>query len=530
MPPRLALHGLRFGHRGRALGEAVDLQLHAGEAVCVLGPNGCGKTTLFRTVLGLIPALQGRVEVDGRDIGAEDREAVARRVAYVPQAQPGGFAYRVEDVVLMGRAVHVGRWSMPSRDDRRIAGEALERLGVAHLAGRPFTEISGGERQLVLIARALAQQAPLIVMDEPTASLDFGNQRRVLREIAALKAQGVAMLLSTHQPEHALRLADRVMLMARAGARATGTPRGVMTPDALAGLYGVDADEVRRSVPGLPSTLDSVDFGAIYRAHVQAHGRSGKTSAAWDGRAREYGRHSGRSAYVDAFLSRIDLSDAKSLLDVGCGPGTMAIALARRLEHVVALDHSQTMLEQLREKADAANVGNIQLVHRAWEEPWPEVPVCDVAIASRSMNVADLEACIDKLHCHARRRIYVTVPAHPSTIDPEILEAAGARVPQTPDLLVLLGLLRQRGTWPNLDIIETPSRLAGCRDFGEFVERLEWTAGKLDAPALDRLRGWYDADAARAASGGAPMRWALVSWTVPLLVEDKDDSHQQRRD
>ncbi|MFT3664082.1 ABC transporter ATP-binding protein [Piscinibacter sp.] len=250
--PLLALHALAFGHHGRALGAPVDLDVRAGEVVALLGPNGCGKTTLFRTVLGLIPALGGRVEVEGIDLLAAPREAIARRVAYVPQAHGGVFAYRVEDVVLMGRAVHVGAFALPSRDDRAAAAEALERLGIAHLAARPYTEISGGERQLVLIARALAQRARVIVMDEPTASLDFGNQRVVLREIEALESRGVAVLLSTHQPEHALRIADRVALMG-AGARwqAFGAAAAVMTPRTLADLYGVPEEEVARSVAGL---------------------------------------------------------------------------------------------------------------------------------------------------------------------------------------------------------------------------------------------------------------------------------------
>ncbi len=254
MTAMLALRSLAFGHHGRALGAPVSLEVRAGEIVALLGPNGCGKTTLFRTVLGLIPALGGRVDIDGTELLATPREAIARRVAYVPQAHGGVFAYRVDDVVLMGRAVHVSAFAMPSQHDRAAAADALARLGIAHLASRPCTEISGGERQLVLIARALAQQAQVIVMDEPTASLDFGNQRVVLREIAALKARGVAVLLSTHQPDHALAVADRVALMRAGTLQAFGPAAAVMTAPALAGLYGVSEAEVARSVAGLSAT------------------------------------------------------------------------------------------------------------------------------------------------------------------------------------------------------------------------------------------------------------------------------------
>lgn len=258
--PVLALRGLRFGHHGRALGAAaVDLELRRGEIVALLGPNGCGKTTLLRTLLGLIPALGGQAQVEGRDLLGTDRAQVARRVAYVPQAHAGVFAYRVDDVVLMGRAAHVGAFALPSRADRTIAHAALARLGIGHLAERPYTELSGGERQLVLIARALAQQTAVVVMDEPTAALDFGNQRLVLREIEALKARGIAVLLSTHQPEHALRIADRVALMSRGGLHAAGPAAATLTATALAALYGVDVDEVRRSVPGLAASAVAED-------------------------------------------------------------------------------------------------------------------------------------------------------------------------------------------------------------------------------------------------------------------------------
>ncbi|MFT3819925.1 MAG: class I SAM-dependent methyltransferase [Rubrivivax sp.] len=202
------------------------------------------------------------------------------------------------------------------------------------------------------------------------------------------------------------------------------------------------------------------------------------------------------------------------MLDVGCGPGTLALPLARRGIGVVALDYSAAMLEQLREKAGEQGLANVQTLHRAWEDDWRDVPVCDLAIASRSTTVDDLDAALAKLQRHARLRAYLSYPADRSFVDAGIVDALEVKVPRVPDLALLIGMLRCRGLQPRIDYLEMPSRLAGCRDFDEFVQRLAWSIGPFDEAARERLRRWYDADPARAARGGAPMRWAFVWWAV----------------
>jgi len=253
----LAVEDLAFGFPGRTVGRAFSFALAEGEVLCVLGPNGSGKTTLFRTLLGLLAPQGGSIALDGAPLERLPRAAIARRVGYVPQAHAGYFAYSVREMVLMGRTAHLGAFAAPSLRDRALADAALETLGIAALAERPFTEISGGERQLTLIARALAQEAALLVMDEPTASLDFGNQVRVLERIRQLAARGISVLFSTHDPDHAFLCAQRALLIAEGRALALGAPREVIRSDTLERLYGVSV-RIVESAGGVQTCVPSL--------------------------------------------------------------------------------------------------------------------------------------------------------------------------------------------------------------------------------------------------------------------------------
>lgn len=235
----LIAENLGFGYRGRRVGSGVTLELAPGEVLCLLGPNGSGKTTLFKTLLGLLPPQEGAVLIDGRDVRALTREAIARQISYVPQAHGAFFPYTVRELVLMGRTAHLDLFAAPAARDHAAAMAAIERMGLTQLADAIYTQISGGERQLALIARALAQEARMVIMDEPTANLDFGNQVRVLERIRGLADEGIGVLLSTHDPDHAFLCADRVAMLYQGRLMASGKTADVMTAERLQEIYGV---------------------------------------------------------------------------------------------------------------------------------------------------------------------------------------------------------------------------------------------------------------------------------------------------
>jgi iron complex transport system ATP-binding protein len=239
---RLKVDNLAFGYYKKPIGSEVSFAVESGEVLCLLGPNGAGKTTLFKSILGLLAPLAGTIAIDAEAIDRWSRRRLARVFGYVPQAQLGLFPFTVRDVVLMGRTAHIDLFATPSGRDIEIAEEMLDLLGIVHLSDQPYTEISGGERQITLVARALAQEPKILVMDEPTASLDFGNQVRVLSEIKALAGRGIAVILSTHDPDQAFLCAHRVAILHKGRLAHLGPPQEVITSENLRAIYGVDVE------------------------------------------------------------------------------------------------------------------------------------------------------------------------------------------------------------------------------------------------------------------------------------------------
>lgn len=223
----LEVEGLGFHYPGRDwLFRDVTFQTPTGSVTAVLGPNGRGKTTLVRCAAGLLTPQEGQVRSDGT-------------IGYVPQARGGAFGYRALDMVVMGRARQLGVFAVPGHADRVAALDAMDRIGIADLRDQPFPMLSGGEQQLVLVARAIASEAPVLVLDEPSTGLDLRNQARILSLLRKLVIDGMSVLLTTHHPDHALYLADSVVLMTGAEVRA-GATTDLLTDQVLSSLYGVD--------------------------------------------------------------------------------------------------------------------------------------------------------------------------------------------------------------------------------------------------------------------------------------------------
>lgn len=219
----------------------VTFSVQPGEFVCIIGANGCGKTTTLKALMGLLPAMDGRVLVEGHDIAHMNERERARRFAYIPQAHTPPFPFSVADVVLMGRTPYVNRLARTTQRDLAIAREAMDLLGITSLAHEAYTNLSGGQQQLVLIARALTQESKMLIMDEPTAALDFGNQQLVLSRMHALSRMGKSVIMVTHDPDHALFCADRVIVMDQGSVLKIGTPEQCITTEILRTIYDANA-------------------------------------------------------------------------------------------------------------------------------------------------------------------------------------------------------------------------------------------------------------------------------------------------
>lgn len=220
--------------------DSISLSLHKGEILCILGPNGAGKTTLLNCMAGLLKPQSGSIRLCGRQLSDIKEKEIAALVGFVPQLHTPSFDYRVLDFVLMGRAPKTGTFSRPSAADEALCMDVLKSMGIDHLAEKSYLNLSGGERQQLLIARAIVQEPEVILFDEPTAHLDFGNQQRVLKRVRQMAEDGFSVVITTHNPDHALLLGDQAAIVTRDGKVLQGTSEEILTEEMLKEVYGID--------------------------------------------------------------------------------------------------------------------------------------------------------------------------------------------------------------------------------------------------------------------------------------------------
>lgn len=238
----LTVEHLSFRYHERTILSDISFEIQRGKLLSVLGPNGAGKSTLFKCILGILKGYTGTIMVNDMQLSRLSPGETSCLLAYIPQQHNPSFGYSALDMVLMGTTRQFSPFSQPGKDQVFEAMEALEQMGIEALADRNFSRLSGGEQQLVLIARAIVQRAGILIMDEPTSSLDYGNQLRVLQQVRSLTQEGYTVLLSTHNPQHALTFSSHVLALSAGHVAAFGETQDVLTTTLIRELYRIDAE------------------------------------------------------------------------------------------------------------------------------------------------------------------------------------------------------------------------------------------------------------------------------------------------
>ena len=244
----LFINNISCGYRKKVILENIDVIVGKGEILCILGPNGVGKTTFFKTLLGLIPVLKGSFFIDDKNMRDMRRSEIAKIIAYVPQSHTFPYPFTVKEVIVMGRTAHLGILDSPSKRDYIVTDEVMRNLNIFHLRNEVFTRISGGERQMVMIARALAQEPKFLMMHEPTSNLDYRNQVQVLLQIKALAETGISIIMTSHIPDHGFMCSTKVLLMEKYKYR-IGDADEVITEENLRSAYGISVFISKAVIP-----------------------------------------------------------------------------------------------------------------------------------------------------------------------------------------------------------------------------------------------------------------------------------------
>ncbi len=237
----LEINNVEFSYnKKKKIFEDISFSIDEGDILCILGPNGAGKSTLIKCINGLLKLNKGDILFKGKNITMMDNDELAKKMGYIPQTHSSTFAFRVIDIVLLGRVPHLGLTESPGENDYKIAEKAMENLGITHLKDKLYNEISGGERQLVIMARVLTQQPEVLLLDEPTSHLDFGNQIRTLGIINKLSKNGLSVIMTSHYPDHAFISSNKVVIMNKGTLMAVGSPEDVVTEENMRNAYEID--------------------------------------------------------------------------------------------------------------------------------------------------------------------------------------------------------------------------------------------------------------------------------------------------
>lgn len=282
---KLSVRDAMIGYdRDKPIQKYVNFSVSSGEVCCILGPNGCGKSTLVKTILGLNPLFDGSITIDGDDITKWSAAKLSTHVAYVAQKHTQPFPYQVKDVVMLGRVNKSSSFSgQPTKRDYNIVENAMEEMGISHLRDKPYMDISGGELQMVMFARALVQEPQMIIMDEPTSALDYGNAVRIIEKVRDLAQAGYGVLMITHNPDHAFMTGANVALFMRNKPMIFGDAYQVITRENIQDAYGVNVKLVEFTHDNQEiMRMCAPEFGGKKKEHAIAQGAA-EQGAAQDG-------------------------------------------------------------------------------------------------------------------------------------------------------------------------------------------------------------------------------------------------------
>lgn len=461
---KLEAQKLSFSYQpGVPVLDDITFDLKAGELLFLLGRNGSGKTTLLSCLSGIHKPTQGRVLLDGTELRRYTPTEQARRIGLIPQIHIPTFAYSVYDMVLMGRTPHLGLLGTPTASDRAIVEQSLEGVGLLDLCDRPYTEISGGERQLVLIARGLAQKCDILLMDEPSAHLDLSNQHRVLEVVDQLARQGVSFIISSHAPNNALSYANRVLLLNEGRVMAFGTPAETLTESLLSTVYGMPTEVIyeRQSGEAIPRailprrpimlspescTIPGSPLARIFKDSEQSPrlllitGLSGAGKSIWCTRLARHARDQGFS--VKGILSPAVFKDGQK---VAIDMINVATGERRRLANLRNRTPARLMTTQWQFDPDVIAWGN---------EVLSADPTCDLLIVDElgPLEFVRREGLMEGLRLIDERRYKVACVA----VRPSLLQEAQQRWPSAQ---VVMPLSERKSTWTPEDNVKNGPEL-----------------------------------------------------------------------